>query len=216
MIRKIHAGTTAHYLVNKELSRSQEVLLGIRQGCSLAPLLFTIAADMLALTIQADSNDPGITVPHGDGTRHKFSVFIDNATVFLNEAGHLSCVLQILERFGQLSGLRVQPRKNKLIFLNSSVDKAEFGGIPVLRHGDTTHYSGYFIGTGRLTEVNWAARIRNVQWRLATATQLATSVELRVLILNVIMLPSILFIAAVFELPAWAEQQLRNLQKQFL
>ena len=154
MIREIHAGTTAHYLVNKELSRSQEVLLGIRQGCPLAPLLFTIAADMLALTIQADSNDPGITVPHGDGTRHKFSVFIDNATVFLNEAGHLSCVLQILERFGQLSGLQVQPRKCRLTFLSSSVDKVEFFGIPVLRHGDTTRYLGYFIGTGRLTEVN--------------------------------------------------------------
>ena len=30
------------------------------------------------------------------------------------------------------------------------------------------------------------------------------------------MLPSVLFTAAVFELPPWAEQQLRNFQKQFL
>ena len=88
--------------------------------------------------------------------------------------------------------------------------------IPVLRHGDTVRYLGYAVGTGELTTANWAARVRNVQRRLATATQLATSVESRVLILNVIMLPAVLFTAAVFEIPPWAEQQLRNLQKQFL
>ena len=91
-----------------------------------------------------------------------------------------------------------------------------FFGIPVLPHGDTTRYLGYAVGTGELTDVNWAARIRNVQRRLATVTRLATSVEHRVLILNVIILPAVLFTAAVFELPKWAEQQLRGLQKQFL
>lgn len=37
MIRKIHAGITAHFPVNKEFSRPQVVLSGIRQGCPLAP-----------------------------------------------------------------------------------------------------------------------------------------------------------------------------------
>ena len=84
------------------------------------------------------------------------------------------------------------------------------------RHGDTTRYMGYAVGTGELAATNWAARIRNVQRRLATATKLATSVEHRVLILNVIMLPAVLFTAAVFDPPPWAERQLRNIQKHFL
>ena len=216
MIRTIHNGTTAQFLVNGELSRTQEVRSGIRQGCPLAPLLFIIAAEVLALAINDDPTDPGITVPHGGGTRHKFSAFVDDATVFLHEARHISRVLQILEQYGRLSGLRVQPRKSKLLLLNLTVKCEEVCGIPVLCHGDTTRYLGYLIGTGELTDVNWAARIRTVQRRLATATQLTTSVELRVLILNVIMLPSVLFTAAVFDIPAWAEKQLRNLQKQFL
>ena len=75
---------------------------------------------------------------------------------------------------------------------------------------------GYAVGTGELAATNWAARIRNVQRRLATATKLATSVEHRVSILNVIMLPAVLFTAAVFDSPPWAERQLRNIQKHFL
>ena len=92
----------------------------------------------------------------------------------------------------------------------------EYEGIPVLPHGETTRYLDHQVGTGALTEVNWAIRIRNVRRRLATATRVATSVSLRVLLLNVIMLPGILFTAAVFDIPHWAEEELRNLHKQFL
>jgi hypothetical protein len=77
-------------------------------------------------------------------------------------------------------------------------------------------YLGYQVGTGELVNVNWASRIRNIQRRLATATQVATSVATRMLLLNVVMLPSILFTAAIFDTPQWAAKQLRNLQKQFL
>ena len=38
MIRKIHDGTTAQFVANGELSESQAVISGIRQGCPLASL----------------------------------------------------------------------------------------------------------------------------------------------------------------------------------
>ena len=42
------------------------------------------------------------------------------------------------------------------------------------------------------------------------------SVQDRVLILNLIILPSVLFTVAVFDLPEWARREIRNLYKQFL
>ncbi|KAE9036079.1 hypothetical protein PR001_g9006 [Phytophthora rubi] len=216
MIRKLHHGTTAQFLVNGELSAPQEVISGIRQGCPLAPLLFLLAAEILALAIQQEPAVTGIKVPGGDGATHKFSAFVDDSTVFMQEARQLSRVMNIVKKFGRLSGLQVQPTKSKIIFLNTAVVLHEYEGIPVLRSGDTVRYLGYAVGTGMLADVNWAVRIRNIQRRLATATQLATSVENRVTILNVIMLPAVLFTAAVFEIPQWADSQLRNLQKQFL
>ncbi|EEY68804.1 uncharacterized protein PITG_18705 [Phytophthora infestans T30-4] len=124
--------------------------------------------------------------------------------------------MEIVKRFGELSGLQVQPSKSKAIFLNTAVKKVDIYGIPVVPMGETVRYLGYQVGTGPLTEVNWATRIRAVQRRLATAAQLSQSVETRVLLLNVIMLPSVLFTAAVFEMPRWADRQLRSIQKQFL
>ena len=82
MVRNLHDETTARFVVNGELSRPQAVLSGIRQGCPLAPLLFLIAAEILSLAIQQDSDLIGITVPRGGGVRHKFSAFVDDSTVF--------------------------------------------------------------------------------------------------------------------------------------
>eukprot|EP00644_Phytophthora_capsici_P003452 jgi/Phyca11/8807/fgenesh1_pm.PHYCAscaffold_31_\ len=124
--------------------------------------------------------------------------------------------MELVREFGRMSGLQVQPTKSHLIFLNTAVQEKTYCGLPVLAHGDTVRYLGYAVGTGPLQDVNWAGRIRSIQRRLATATQLATSVTNRVTLLNVIMLPAVLFTAAVFEMPQWADQQLCNLQKQFL
>ena len=77
-------------------------------------------------------------------------------------------------------------------------------------------YLGYEIGTEALQHHNWALRIRKLQRRLFTAVKVATSVEHRVLILNSIILPSILFTAAVFDIPEWARKAIQTLYKQFL
>jgi hypothetical protein len=216
MLRRLHDGTTARFLVNGELSDPQEVISGIRQGCPLAPLLFILAAEVLALAIRQDKELGGIRVPGGKGERHRFSAFVDDSTVFMQEAQQVPRVMNIVKQFGKLSGLQVQPTKSHLLFLNTAVSLETYSGIPVVKHADTVRYLGYAVGTGELSDVNWAARIRAVQRRLATATQLATSVENRALILNVIMMPSVLFTAAAFDMPKWAAAQIRNLQKQFL
>ncbi|CAI5712945.1 unnamed protein product [Peronospora destructor] len=121
-----------------------------------------------------------------------------------------------VRRFGELSGLSVRPAKSVLIFLNAAVVISDYEGIPVLRHGQTTRYLGYQVGTGDLVDANWALRIRNVRKRLATAASLSTSVAIRILLLNAIMLPAVLFTAAVFRLLQWARAELHNIQKQFL
>ena len=123
-------------MVNGELSQPQEVVSGIWQGYSLASLLFLVVAEILALTIQQDSEISGLTVLGGSGEDHKFSAFVDDSTVFLQ---NLPRVMNKVKQFGRLSVLKVQPTKNK-IRLNTAVNTKDLHGIPVLRHGDTVRY----------------------------------------------------------------------------
>lgn len=216
LIERMHTGTTASFVVNGSRSEAIPILSGIRQGCPLAPLLFLLVAEILGIAIQQDPQLRGLPVPGLPEETHIFSAFVDDSTIFLEHANQLAPALGLVKRFGQLSGLHAQPTKSKLIFLNKAVKQYEFEGIEVLQEPNTTRYLGYEVGTGQLTNRNWADRIRKIQRRLLTASKIATSVENRVLILNAIVLPAILFTAAVFDLPEWAETQLRNLYKQFL
>ena len=65
-----------------------------------------------------------------------------------------------------------------------------------------TRYMVLDVSTGRLTNANWAARTRDAQRQLATTSHLTTTVEPRVLILYVIMLPGVLFTEALFDIPS--------------
>uniref|UniRef100_M4BM98 RxLR effector candidate protein n=1 Tax=Hyaloperonospora arabidopsidis (strain Emoy2) TaxID=559515 RepID=M4BM98_HYAAE len=149
------------------------------------------------------------------GASAPISAFVDDSTLFLAEAEQILHALSIVTEFGALSVLRVQPNKSQLVFLNRAITVKRYEGIEVVAPGDSTRYLGYEIGTGDVENKSWSLRIQKIQRRLLTATRVATSVENRVLILNTIVLPSLLFTASVFDIPIWAEKELHNLFKQF-
>lgn len=109
---------------------------------------------MLALAIQQDKRIVGIPIPGGNGERHVFSAFVDDSTVFLNEADQLPSEMELVEIFGKLPGLHVQPTKNHVIFLNTAVKELEYRSIPVLQHNDTVRYLGHAVGIGALMDIN--------------------------------------------------------------
>ncbi|KAF1314487.1 Rxlr effector protein, partial [Globisporangium splendens] len=82
LVRRMHSDTTAQYLVNGEVSREWEVKSGIRQGCPLAPLLFIVAAEILALAVQQDPHLEGIRVTRSGAESHLISTFVDDPPSF--------------------------------------------------------------------------------------------------------------------------------------
>ncbi|KAF1314920.1 Rxlr effector protein, partial [Globisporangium splendens] len=120
LVRRMHSDTTAQYLVNGELSREWEVKSGIRQGCPLAPLLFIVAAEILALAVQQDPHLEGIRVTRSGAEPHLISTFVDDSAVFLKQGKQLPRLMQLLSEFGQQSGLHVQPTKSSYICLNTA------------------------------------------------------------------------------------------------
>ncbi|KAF1318298.1 Rxlr effector protein, partial [Globisporangium splendens] len=216
LVRRMHSDTTAQYLVNDEVSREWEVKSGIRQGCPLAPLLFIVAAEILALAVQQDPHLEGIRVTRSGAEPHLISTFVDDSAVFLKQGKQLPRLMQLLSEFGQQSGLHVQPTKSSYICLNTAVVHEQRCGIPVLKHGETVRHLGIQIGTGNITQANWEDRLQKLRTRLIIAAKVSNSVVGRVLILNSVLLPSILFTVSYIKPPAKVLDQLVNLQKQFL
>ena len=128
----------------------------------------------------------------------------------------LEPALRLVTRFGELSGLHAQPTKSKPIFLNASIRLEQFHGISVLPPNEAIRYLGYDVGAGEMVNRNRALHLRRVQRRLLTASKVTTSVQQRVLIFYAIIVPAVLFTAAVFDILDRARIELTKLYKRFM
>ena len=99
------------------LSDPIPVKRGCRQGDPIAPYLFLLVAEILSRIIENSSSVKGITI--GKHT-YKLTQFADDTTIFLNRSKEsLQAILNVLETFGSISGLKMNTEKTKLIWIGS-------------------------------------------------------------------------------------------------
>ena len=90
---------------------------GVRQGCPLSPYIFILCAEVLATTIRKDNEVKGITV---GSTECKLSQYADDTTLILDgNQNSLQRSFYILEKFGEVSGLRVNCEKTEALWIGS-------------------------------------------------------------------------------------------------
>ena len=215
LIESLHRDTVARFKVNEQYSNELPVRTGIRQGCPLAPLLFLLVIEGLGNVLRHSTSIQGIIIP-GTSTEHKCSEFVDDFAIFLEHTRFLGETKAVLHKFGTHSGLHLQPKKSVIIPLNKAIKTHEAYEIPILQPGDTARYLGIQVGVSNLRAINWELKIRKVARRLAIARTLSNTFQTKVLILNTIILPSILYLANHF-LPNSAEmKQLEDQYKNYL
>ena len=98
-----------------------KVSRGVRQGCPLSPFLFILSVEVLASKIRQEPNCKGISLPSLQEA--KISQFADDTTLISRDTESLKCSLQIIGRFGGISGLKLNKKKTKAMWIGSSKHK---------------------------------------------------------------------------------------------
>ena len=91
---------------------------GVRQGSPLSPFLFILFVELLALKIRQEPNCKGIRLPSLQEA--KISQFADDTTLISKDTNSLKFSLQIIGSFGSISGLRLNKKKTKAMWIGSS------------------------------------------------------------------------------------------------
>jgi len=96
---------------------------GVRQGCPLSPYLFVIAAEILSLYIKQHPNVRGIK-PSIDED-YTLSQFADDTSIALIASKqNINNIIQILNKFSTVSGLKINVDKTELLLLGKTTPES--------------------------------------------------------------------------------------------
>ena len=86
----------------------------VRQDCTLSPYLFLPAVEVLVIKIRQDNRIKGIKI---FGREFKLSQFADDTSAFLDSLTSADNLVEILNDYGKISGLKLNASKPKAIWL---------------------------------------------------------------------------------------------------
>ena len=95
---------------------------GVRQGCPLSPYLFIVGAEIITCKIRQDKTIKGITVFQKE---LKLGQFGDDTTLLCNDCNSVYRAIAVLNSFGNLSNLRLNPSKTKALWLGALRNRKE-------------------------------------------------------------------------------------------
>jgi exonuclease III len=183
---------------------------GVRQGCPLSPILFVIAAEMLAIQIRNNKSIQGLY----NGTSFtKISQFADDTVFYLqNNPNEVKEVFKTLEVFSILSGLKINKEKTEILPLgptsfNSTVKETQ----QYLK--DHIKMLGIFITKGKenLIKMNYDPIVEKIENTISQWQFRGLSLHGKIVILKTQIVSKLIYALSV--LPSPNKEFLTNLQK---
>lgn len=113
---------------NKIRSEYFRLTRSTRQGCPLSLLLFALAIEPLAVSLRASKEYSGI---HRGGKEHKVSLFPNDLLIYISDPSKsVPAIISILNKFGQLSGYKINVSKSILFPIKTIKDQQLFDKLP--------------------------------------------------------------------------------------
>ena len=105
------------------LSEQFNIQRGCRQGDPITPYLFIICAEILAILIKQNHDIGGIII---NGNEHKISQYADDTCLILDGSPQsLFTALDTIDFFSNLSGLKINSSKTKIVWIGSKKISSE-------------------------------------------------------------------------------------------
>ena len=86
---------------------------GIRQGCSVSPLLFILVVEILAIKLRTNEDIQGLKINDSDSESIlKILQYADDMTLFIKKSKDLLLAIVDIEMFGSITGLHLNKKKS--------------------------------------------------------------------------------------------------------
>ena len=199
LVKVLYCNPTAMVLTGKICSSPFTISKGSRQGCPLSPLLFALSLEPLAQTIWQSSLISPISI---NGTQHHISLYADDILLFVeNAAQSVTRVLSIFDQFSGISGYKINWSKSALMPLNAAMRSTTVSPlIPIVKQ---FKYLGIdiFPSLQSIIKHNFENTLTKICLDLNRWASLPNSLQARVSIIKMNILPRVNFVSSMLPLP---------------
>ena len=186
---------------NGHLSEKIFLTRGVRQGCPLSPLLFSITAEVLGNIVRQNNDIIGLHLP-GCSEQLKITQYADDTTIFVRTEASVDSTLETLSIYEKGSGAKV----------NYSVGKSQgrwFNHNQVItRHSSPLSWTdqdmeilGLTFGSPEAEHQSWEKRLCKLRNRLEAWSSRSLSLKGKIMIVNCVALAGLVYVGSIFDPP---------------
>ena len=187
---------------------------GVRQGDPLSPYLFVVAVETLAIAITQNSDIEGIYI---EEQQTKLLQYADDTTAILADTNSAKVLFELLDRFRNISGLKMNCSKTEGMWIGSLKEsKEEYFGIkwpkiPIKALGV------YFTHDQKLLkEKNFIERLDSIEKLINIWSSRGLSIYGKVTIIKSFLIPKFVYVCSLLPTPKEIVHKLNQLLFKFL
>lgn len=123
MIRVLYSDIESILKINGGLSAPFKVQRGIRQGCSLSGMLYSLAIEPLMHKLRQSLS--GVNLP-GCETVFKLSDYADDVIVIVKKQEDIDSLVENINIFGTLSSAKINWKKSEAVIVGDELSRSLF------------------------------------------------------------------------------------------
>ena len=228
-IKLLYKKTWTRLIVNGFLTTAFELCSGVRQGCPLSALLYTIVMEPLARAILEDP----LFLKHGfllPGDKEvKLVQHIDDMTFFARNTTAFNDIMDIVYKYYGLSGAQVSEKKSFAIKLNQpdgprDREVAKIANIKVLKSDESRKILGFHFGQDieKYIHKNWDEAYEKckeelIKWQTKLLeTDQIISITGKAVVVNAMVLSKLVYLMQTLQYDGKAVADIRKKISKFL
>ncbi len=195
-IQTIYSNTQSQICTNGYISEEFKLERGVRQGCPLSPMLFTLATETLLSAIRKDKNIKGFITPGPGNTEIKTKGYADDTAVYVTDMESVNHTIWLIDKYGLASESKLNKEKTHILLCGSLITQkpvqSELDYVT-----DKIKLLGVWIGNGDTTNDNWMSVGNKISRLLGMWSQRDLTVKGKAIVANVMALSKMWYLATV-------------------